>query len=146
LAIGQQREVLWLPFHRGQDRGLLSRLQSEGLLPDGLAEQSRELEVRTPQEAMEVAAGAGLLLAMRLHALILGSLAGAPCAALSYDPKVAAAAAGLGCPCVDLAMQLEAQSLVASWSAGLDRPVDPMAIQKQVVAAGCHQRVLAGLL
>lgn len=146
LAISQQRELLWLPFHRGQDRGLLSRLHSEGLMPEGLAERSRELDVSTPQEAMEVAAGAGLLLAMRLHALILGSLAGAPCAALSYDPKVAAAAAGLGCPCVDLAMPTEAPALLASWLAQLDRPADPMAIQKQVAAAGCHQRVLAGLL
>lgn len=143
LAEEQQREVLWLPFHRHQDRGLLAGLAAQGLLPTGLAERSRELQPERPEEAMAVAIGAGLLVAMRLHALILGALSGAPCAALSYDPKVAAAAAGLGCSCHDLRQLPSQQLLVQQWSAQLDKPLAQAAVQRQVDAAAVHQLLLA---
>ena len=102
LARLQDREVIWLPFHAVQDRGLLEQLDQQQLLPAGLAGRSREVLAERPSEAMAVASGAGLVVAMRLHGLILAALAGAPCAALSYDPKVQAAADGLGCPCHSL--------------------------------------------
>jgi polysaccharide pyruvyl transferase WcaK-like protein len=146
LAEEQQREVLWLPFHRHQDCGLLAGLANQGLLPAGLAERSRQLQPERPEDAMAICAGAGLLVAMRLHALILGALAGAPCAALSYDPKVAAAAKGLGCGCHDLRQLPSQGTLVQQWTAQLDIPLLQGDVQRQLEAAAVHQLVLARLV
>jgi polysaccharide pyruvyl transferase CsaB len=146
LAEDQQREVIWLPFHRHQDRGLLNELASQGLLPAGLADRSRQGQPERPEDAMAICTAAGLLVAMRLHALILGALAGAPCAALSYDPKVAAAAKGLGCGCHDLRQLPSQEILVQQWQAQLDRPLHQGDVRRQVDAAAVHQLVLERLL
>ncbi len=125
VAAAQDREVIWLPFHAGQDRGLLAELRQAGLLPAGLAARSREVLAERPSEAMAVCSGAGLVVAMRLHGLILAALSGAPCAALSYDPKVAAAAEDLGCPCHNLdaaPASTLGPDLLSHWSAVLDSP------------------------
>ena len=71
LAEQHNREVLWLPFHREQDCGLLAQLRADGLIGEGLWRRSREVEALLPSEAMALFRGAGLVLAMRLHALIL---------------------------------------------------------------------------
>lgn len=121
LAELADREVLWLPFHREQDRGLLAQLGSEGLLPTALLARSREVVVPDPTTAMACFCSAGLVVAMRLHGLILAALAGSPCAALSYDPKVSAAAAAIGCPCQDLG-ETPTAGMLQSWGTQLDHP------------------------
>jgi polysaccharide pyruvyl transferase CsaB len=145
LAVAADREVLWLPFHQDQDRGLLTRLTQEGLVGPALAGRCRELAVQTPEEAMGVFRQAALVLAMRLHGLILAALAGSPCAGLSYDPKVAAAAAGIGCPCQDLEAA-PAGSLQATWAAVLDTPPDACGIAALQRDSQVHRGVLAALL
>ncbi|MEB3276782.1 MAG: polysaccharide pyruvyl transferase CsaB [Cyanobacteriota bacterium] len=145
LAAEHDREVIWLPFHAGQDRGLLEQLRREQVLPAGLAARSREVLPERPREAMAVCSGAGLVLAMRLHGLILAALAGAPCAALSYDPKVAAAAEALGCPWHSLDAATERAGLAAAWTAVLDSPPPTarlMELRQQTVV---HHRLLEGL-
>jgi len=147
LAEQGQREVLWLPFHREQDTGLYARLLAEGLVGEGLARRSRQVEAHQPSEAMAVFGSAGLVLAMRLHALILAALSGAPVAALSYDPKVRAAATGFGAPCCDLAeAEPSAEALAASWASSLDRPIGPGAIAAQRAATAVHRDLLTLLL
>jgi len=147
LATRSDRQVLWLPFHRGQDTGLLERLKAEGLVPEALAARSRECQVTSPEQAMEVFAGAGLVLAMRLHGLILAALASAPCCSLSYDPKVAAAALAIGCPCLDLEAPLpEAPLLAETWFSNLDQSADPERIAAQRQAANVHAALLQRLL
>lgn len=121
LAEHSGRELLWLPFHRRQDRGLLQRLNQAQLVPNLVMERSREVEVEDPSMAMALFAEAGLVVAMRLHGLILAALAGSPVAALSYDPKVAAAAQGLGCPLQDLEIPPHPQ-LAGQWIQQLDQP------------------------
>jgi len=153
VAAAQDREVIWLPFHAGQDRGLLAELLQAGLLPAGLAARSREVLAERPSEAMAVCSGAGLVVAMRLHGLILAALSGAPCAALSYDPKVAAAAAALGCPCqgLDQAPASDVQSselqalLLASWSAALDTPPPAARLAALRQQTEVHRQVLQTL-
>jgi len=146
LATSSDRQVLWLPFHRGQDTGLLERLKAEGLVPEALAARSRECQVTSPEQAMELFAGAGLVLAMRLHGLILAALASAPCCALSYDPKVAAAALAIACPCLDLEGPLPAApTLGAPWQAQLDRPLAPELVLAQRQAAQVHGSLLQRL-
>jgi polysaccharide pyruvyl transferase WcaK-like protein len=147
LAERQDREVLWLPFHREQDSGLLERLRAEGLLGEGLRRRSRELEALLPREATAVFRSAGLVLAMRLHALILAGLAGAPLAALSYDPKVRAAAAAIGCGCVDLAERdVSPAQLLEVWAAALDQPPASSAIAALQQSTQVHRQLLNTLL
>ncbi|QPN59569.1 polysaccharide pyruvyl transferase CsaB [Synechococcus sp. CBW1002] len=146
LALSADRTVLWMPFHRHQDQGLLARLEAEGLVPPALLERSRELTVHCPEEAMAVFAQAGLVIAMRLHGLILAALSGAPCAALSYDPKVAVAAAAIGCPCQDLADLPDSAALLASWRAVLDVPMERERIEAQRADAAVHQQLLVEAL
>jgi len=144
LAIAADRAVLWLPFHGDQDRALLEQLRQQGLLPPALAERSRTLSVTAPAEAMELFAGAGLVVAMRLHGLILAARAGAPVAALSYDPKVAAAAASIGCACHPLERPAQ-ENLADQWQASLDHPGDPERIQALSAEAERHRLVLERL-
>ena len=136
------RPVLWLPFHQEQDRGLLQGLEQQGLVPESLRQRSSQVQVADPQGALDLFASAGLVLAMRLHGLILAALAGSPCAALSYDPKVSAAAAAIGCPDQDLAQPLQSDELLQQWQAALDQPPSPAAIEAQIALSRCHQEVL----
>ncbi len=143
-AVAADRQVLWLPFHQDQDRGLLADLDRQGLVGPALAARSRELAAATPEAALTQFRQAGLVLAMRLHGLILAALAGSPCAALSYDPKVAAAARSIGCPCQDLETPVSGD-LQAIWGAILDAPPDPEGILALQRASQVHHRVLASL-
>ena len=97
-----------------------------------------------PQEAMAICSGAGLVVAMRLHGLILAALSGAPCAALSYDPKVAAAAANLGCPCQSLDAP-PSPAMLASWDGALDTPPPASRLLELRQQSEVHQQVFACL-
>lgn len=144
LAVQHEREVIWMPLHRQQDVGLLARLRAEGLLPDPLDRRSREVVAERPREVIAMAADAGLVLAMRLHGVILAAIAGAPVAALSYDPKVAAAADQLGCDCHGLDVPPPSlEQLVARWEAALDRPVEAARLARLRQQAEAHRQVLA---
>ena len=145
LAREHDREVIWLPFHATQDRGLLDHLRQEQLLPAGLAARSREVLAERPSEAIAMGSGAGLVVAMRLHGLILAALSGAPCAALSYDPKVAAAAAALGCPCHSLDAAAAPAELVAAWTAVLDSPPPSARLAELRQQTAVHRQLLESL-
>jgi polysaccharide pyruvyl transferase CsaB len=146
LAEQQDREVLWLPFHRGQDTGLLDQLVTQGLVGEALQRRSRELMASRPREAMAVFRSAGLVVAMRLHALILAALSGSPTTALSYDPKVRACATEFGCSCSDLGDgAVLAETLLATWSEALDHPAASTLIADMRSATGVHRELLRRL-
>ena len=142
LAEQQDRAVIWVPFHQHQDQGLLEALIAQDLLPRSLVMRSREQPLTSLEAATSLFSQAGLTLAMRLHGLILAALAGSPCAALSYDPKVSAAAAALGCPCSDLADNLVAEELLASWKEPLDQPQSPATLARLRSGTDIHQALL----
>nr|YP_002048830.1 hypothetical protein PCC_0170 [Paulinella chromatophora]ACB42620.1 hypothetical protein PCC_0170 [Paulinella chromatophora] len=116
-----KRDVWWIPFHLEQDLGLLKDLQLEDLIPQRLSSVSREYSISTPEEALSIFDQASLVLSMRLHALILSNLAGAPCAALSYDPKVSAVAESMKIHCTDLASTDSILNAVSNWKKVIDR-------------------------
>ena len=142
LAVAHDREVCWLPFHGEQDQALLDQLRAAGLVGAALLQRSRVVQAADPRQAMALFSSAGLVVAMRLHALILAGLSGAPLAALSYDPKVRSCAAGLGCPCHDLETPAFSQSLAASWEAALDQPPAAAVIAAQRQATAVHRQLL----
>jgi polysaccharide pyruvyl transferase CsaB len=144
LAEQANREVIWLPLHRRQDPGLLQQLNSQGLMSAGLAARSREVIAERPRDVIAMAADAGLVLAMRLHGLILAAIAGAPCAALSYDPKVAAAAEQLGCDCHGLDVPPPVD-LLQRWQAALDQPPPAATVAALRRQAEQHRQLLARL-
>jgi polysaccharide pyruvyl transferase CsaB len=144
LAERSKRELVWLPFHRMQDRGLLQRLQHLTQVPKLLLERSREVEVADPAEAMTLFSEAGLVIAMRLHGLILAALAGSPVAALSYDPKVAAVARSLGCPLQDLEAPPH-QLLAEEWLHQLDQTPSAAPIHSLRQKTGVHDITLQKL-
>ena len=141
LAEAVDRPVLWLAFHGDQDGGLLEALDGQGLVGEELRRRSRMERPGDPAEAMRRFQEAGLVVAMRLHGLILAALAGAPCTALSYDPKVAAAAAAIGCPCHDLGLP-PPPDLAERWRTALEQPPAAERLTAQRQGTEAHRRLL----
>lgn len=97
LALGQAAlarglAVEALVCQRSQDAREVARLAAG--LP-GL----RNLPTEQPEAALASLAGARLVVSVRLHGLVLATVAGVPHLGLSYDPKVAGFAALTGAPC-----------------------------------------------
>ncbi len=148
LAAAVDRPVHWLPFHADQDGDLLDRLGGAGLVPVRLRQRSSVIAAADPDAAMAHFSGASLVIAMRLHGLILAALSGSPCAALSYDPKVAAAARDLDCTCHDLALTASPELpglLLRQWQEAFERPpaAERLAVARQ--GAELHRGVLPAL-
>jgi polysaccharide pyruvyl transferase CsaB len=143
LAEQQQREVIWLPFHRHQDRDLLQSLSAKGLVGSSLLARSRVIEAVSPAQAMALFRSAGLVVAMRLHALILAALSGSPVSALSYDPKVKASATELGCSWLDLGDAPPSPAdLCSIWTDALDHPPSSAALQTMADGTHIHREAL----
>ena len=83
---------------------------------------------------------------MRLHALILAQLAGAPCFALSYDPKVRAAAAMAGVDCAELDALPSRSLLLERWSGQMMQPPNSPMIQSIKDDAARHGAMLRSAL
>jgi polysaccharide pyruvyl transferase WcaK-like protein len=111
-------------------------------MPEALRRRSRQVTAQTPREARAMFATAGLVIAMRLHGLILAAVSGAPVAALSYDPKVEAAAADLGCPCQSLDQACQVPALLTAWRAQLDQPAAQSRLLDLRAQAASHARLL----
>jgi polysaccharide pyruvyl transferase CsaB len=77
-----EHPVIALPMQEPDDRGP-SLAAIAGIEHASVLDATAGLETRAG-----ILAGAGLVIGMRLHALILAAAAGVPAIALSYDPKV----------------------------------------------------------
>ncbi|MGE5554093.1 MAG: polysaccharide pyruvyl transferase CsaB [Betaproteobacteria bacterium] len=84
-------EIRWLSFHPDRDLAVSRALQAECPAPSVVVEPGQ-----TPAEVFAQVAQCHLVVAARLHALIIGAVAGRPVVGVSYDPKVEALVAQLG--------------------------------------------------
>ena len=117
--------VCWLAFHQHQDAPLLADLQEQKLMPESLVRRSSTVVPTDLTMVFAQVRTARLVIPMRLHALVLARLAGCPVAALSYDPKVAAAAEMAGIPCQPLARLPDAATLEQEWLVQADLAPSP---------------------
>ncbi|WP_370630772.1 polysaccharide pyruvyl transferase CsaB [Synechococcus sp. MU1625] len=134
--------VIWLAFHEHQDAQLLQQLSDAGLLPKRLKGCSTTLVPQSLEVVSDVVQRARLVLPMRLHALILARLSNSPMAALSYDPKVEAAAAMASVPCTPLTSLPSVDALLDLWRAEVDRPADPNQTEDLRCQASAHSDLL----
>ena len=95
---GNGAHLVFIPMHRPEDVTIAETMSHLAGIPAVVLR-----EPITPAEIAAVLANCDALVAMRLHALILGSLSGLPSVALSYDPKVDAIARCLALePAIDI--------------------------------------------
>ena len=66
---------------------------------------------RHPKETLRLISQCDLMIAMRLHALILAGAAQVPCVAVNYDPKVASLAKIIGAPLLENASESALEKL-----------------------------------
>ncbi len=95
--------LLWLDFTRVPDAGATRPQHGEiahRLIPQLPGFTHVVWEGMRVEEAARLIAGSDALLAMRLHGVLLGHLAGVPTVALEYDDKVRALGDNLGVPLV----------------------------------------------
>ena len=135
--------VVWLAFHHHQDADLLPWLDRDGILPSALRRRSKVVLPETLSAIDGAVQSARLVVPMRLHALILARLVGCPMAALSYDPKVVAAAQMSGVPCTDLTGWFSTEGLLAQWLGCVDHPADPAQLRLLQGQASEHARLFS---
>ena len=146
LAEQLQAPVRWLAFHQHQDAVLFDALKERGLIPASLAARSSTIVPRSVETVFATVRKARLVVPMRLHALILARLTGCPMAALSYDPKVEAAAEIADVPWLKLDKLPTAASILSQWLAAADAPADPQTIEQIRTQASAHGRMLEQFL
>ena len=138
--------VRWLAFHQHQDASLLDSLAQRGLVPPDLLARSCTVVPDGLQAVVDTVQDARLVLPMRLHALILARLVCCPMAALSYDPKVEAAAEMAQVPCTSLRNFPDQDALLLQWRQAVDQPADPEAIEQIRSRASAHADLLCRML
>ncbi len=134
-----QAPVYLAPFHAHQDTPLLKvcavRLQEAGLV-------CRFWRPRTPWDFMAGLAPVGLVVAMRLHGMILAAMADRPLLALSYDPKVDAAVTAMAIPSINLADPNGLAGLPGAWEQARRWRLSPAHLTRHRQQNRCHQQLL----
>ena len=150
-AVDQLREstglsVTWFAFHANQDANLLQTLNEQGLVPNGLEANSSTIIAKNIEHAQNIFSDASLVIAMRLHALILSIVSQCPTVGLSYDPKVEAAARTAGVPWLDLTHLPNLERVVLQWKECMSNSPATSRLQSIRQQAYEHERALRSSL
>jgi len=108
--VKQGYQVVFLPLHGENDAKIHQQVRNL------MKEPALELPSLTPGQAIGILSQMHLVVAMRLHALIMAVAQGIPVAAISYDPKVDAFARSTGQMVVGRTAHLTPHSLVGAVS------------------------------
>ena len=135
-----QAPLCLVPFHAHQDAVLLkacaARFEAAGLV-------CQWWRPRTPWHFMEGLAPVRLVVAMRLHGVILAAMADRPLLALSYDPKVDAAATAIAVPSINLADPAGLTTLPDAWERARQWRLSPERLAWHRQRNRCHGEMLA---
>ena len=135
-------DVVWLAFHGQQDADLFTHLCEEALVPKELERRSTVVCENSIAQVQRLFSESRMVIAMRLHALILAAVGGVPTSALSYDPKVSAAAELAGLSCCELSDQLSEQLMIDQWIGAMNRPLQKEHINSLALDATRHSKNL----
>lgn len=138
-----QTYILLLPFQASRDLAIAEAIQPR------LVGVSQILVLEDPQALKGVFRGVEMVIAMRLHGLIMAAAEGCRCFALSYDPKVSQLMAHLDLPGWQMTeIPLDAHQICQTWLESYANGValSPDQIQSLVDRALMHQDILQAAL
>ena len=135
-------KVIWLAFHDHQDIKLLDDLEQQLIVPQKLLDRSTTIAAESITKVQNLFRESRMVIAMRLHAIILASIGGVPTSALSYDPKVTAAADNADILCTELSNQISTQLLVEQWNEAMNSRLNAEKIKQLADAARIHSQIL----
>ena len=130
--------VVWLAFHGHQDERLYHDLCEEIHVPKELQRRTTLIRANSIAQVQRLFSESRMVIAMRLHALILAAVGGVPSSALSYDPKVSAAANIAGIPYSELSNHLSDKELVDQWNEAINSHLTDDHIQALAKDAKIH--------
>lgn len=146
LAISTGAKLHWLAFHEHQDAALPLILRNRRPeLADLWARSQYSIAINL-DKTMEKFSHSRLVLAMRLHALILSQLSGSPSVALSCDPKISAAANIALVPCIELQALPPVNKIVDQWLSLFDQAADLQHVQLIGKNSSVHGQFLRDVL
>jgi polysaccharide pyruvyl transferase CsaB len=134
-----QAYIVLLPFQASRDLAIAEAIQPR------LPGVSKILQIEQPQQLKGVFRGVEMVIAMRLHGLIMAAAEGCRCFGLSYDPKVSQLMASLDLPGWQLTeIPLNSRQIGQTWlefyASGV--ALSPEQIQALVDRALSHQTIL----
>lgn len=134
--------IVLIPFQKSQDLEIAQTLHAQ------LLKISHLVQLTDPRQLKGIFQGVEIVIAMRLHGLIMAAAEGCRCFGISYDPKVQRLMEEINCPGWDLAHLPEDVSvMVEQWMKAYQSSPTLTEIQRQTLMqqAKQHQQALTVL-
>jgi polysaccharide pyruvyl transferase CsaB len=135
-----QSQIVLVPFQKSQDLDIAQRLNAQ------LPSISHLVQLTDPRQLKGIFQGVEMVIAMRLHGLIMAAAEGCRCFGISYDPKVRRLMEEIDCPGWDLAhFPEDVSAMVAQWMQVYQANPSLTQSQRQTLMeqAKGHQNVLS---
>jgi polysaccharide pyruvyl transferase CsaB len=135
-----QSHIVFVPFQKSQDLEIAQALHAQ------LPKISHLVQLKDPRQLKGLFKGVEMVIAMRLHGLIMAAAEGCRCFGISYDPKVRRLMEEIDCPGWDLAdFPEDVSAMVQQWMQVYQANPSLTQTQRQTLMqqAKQHQNVLS---